>query len=125
MPRPALTEEGGEGVAAVGDRKAKEGSDCCSAWIGSNDSREPMMLRRWRRRRRPNKQADWQWGRRRGGEKGAVQLETAPRLNATPLREIWSDGKYRFGMTELQPVLGWGGGCSLARVSWLFVCVCV
>lgn len=116
MQRPALTEEGGGGggggeeVAAVGDRKAKEGSDCCSAWIGSNDSREPMMLRRWRRRR-PNKQADWQRGMGRGVggggvEKGAVQLETAPRLNATPLREIWSDEKYRFGMIELQPVLG-------------------
>lgn len=79
MQRPALTEEGGVGggeeVAAVWDRKAKEGSDCYSAWIGSNDSREPMMLRRWRRRRwRPNKQADWQRGRRSGGWGGEKRV---------------------------------------------------
>lgn len=89
MQRPALTEEGGGGggeeVAAVGDRKAKEGSDCCSAWIGSNDSREPMMLRRWRRRR-PNKQADWQRGRGRvGGRKGCRSIRdgAAPECNAS------------------------------------------
>lgn len=92
-----------------------------------------MMLLR---RRRPNKQADWQHAVGKGvwGVKGAVQLETAPRLNATPLRAIWSDEKYRFGMIELQPVLGWGAGgrlrggvrgwCSHARVS-LALCACV
>lgn len=58
---------GGGGVhfwKKVGAGRQKEGSDCSGAWIGSNDSREPMMLLR---RRRPNKQADWQQA---GGDSG-------------------------------------------------------
>lgn len=56
-------------------------------------------------------------------------------MNGMPPRGIWSDEKYRFGMIELQPVLGLvvggrlGGGGSLACVSlgvfFVSVRVCV
>lgn len=55
-------------------------------------------------------------------------------MNGMPPRGIWSDEKYRFGMIELQPVLGlvaggWVGGGKVgggvARMCVFGFCVCV